>query len=398
MTSQVVVMNKVAVALASDSSVTMSSGKQILRSFPTAEKIFPFALPHRLAVLHSGSTELLQVPYVVLLGEWHRSLTTPLARVSEYAEAFCRWLEGLSGLFDDASQEAFLDWMIRDYFLSVRSEILKECERQSLPAESWESPAAAAAVKSVLTQGIEHLQQLPSPPDLAGLDVDAFVKAHRQMVQTALDRIFNDTPRSKEGDDLLHRLVAAVVSANEPFSSDADLVFVGFGEQELFPASQVVSVGGLFDNHLKKNFWPYSAVSIDDPAYLSPYAQTEAVNTFLRGYHPDFLTAAHETLESALTAQTHQVNDTAAPETAKYHEELTGRFERHSWEEFVQPLVRTVAGLPGVELARMAESLVGLQVLRKLTRAEAETVGGPVDVATITRADGFNWCRHKSLL
>jgi hypothetical protein len=107
MTSQVVVMNKVAAAVASDSSVTVSSGAQILRSYPTAEKIFPFSLPHRLAVLHSGSTELLRVPYPVLLAEWHRALAVPLPRVLDYAESFSRWVEAQTGLFDDANQNHF---------------------------------------------------------------------------------------------------------------------------------------------------------------------------------------------------------------------------------------------------------------------------------------------------
>ena len=51
----------------------------------------------------------------------------------------------------------------------------------------------------------------------------------------------------------------------------------------------------------------------------------------------------------------------------------------------------------GDDLARVAESFVGLQVLRQLTQAEMETVGGPIDVAVITRADGFRWVSGKSL-
>lgn len=111
-------MNKVAVAVASDSSVTMSTSAKILRSYPTAEKILPLDLPHRVAVLHSGSTELLRVPYAVLLGEWKRSLERPLDRVSDYARSFSDWVEQQTGLFDDANQSHFLEWMLRDYFLA----------------------------------------------------------------------------------------------------------------------------------------------------------------------------------------------------------------------------------------------------------------------------------------
>lgn len=399
MTSQVVVMNRMAAAVASDSSVTMSSGNQILRSYPTAEKIFPLALPHRLAILHGGCTDLLRVPYGVLLSEWHRSLTTPLGRVSDYADSFSCWLEEQTGLFDDANQTNFLDWILRDYFLAVRKDILDACHGQDIDPEGWKSPEADELLTQVLTGRLEHLEQLATPPNLADVDTDAFLDAHRTAVDSALEWVFDDTPRSDAGDSLIRRIASTVVRVNEPFSTDAELVFVGFGESELFPASILLKIGGIVAGRLKSTNDPYTAVTTNDPAYISPYAQTEAMNTFLRGYHPDFLGAAHESLEAALNPpEPDDSKKTAGHDTSKHHEELEDRFEQLSWNEFVQPLVSTVSGLPSAELARMAESLVGLQVLRKLTRAEAETVGGPVDVATITRGEGFTWCRHKSLL
>lgn len=397
MTSQVVVMNKVAAAVASDSSVTMSNGNQMLRSYPTAEKIFPLPLPHRLAVLHNGSTDLLRVPYSVLLSEWQRSLGDPLTRVSDYSESFTRWVEAQTGLFDDANQDNFLDWVVRDYFLAIRKEILNECARQNLIVDDWKTPQAEALLEGLLSARIEYLKQLTTSANLADVDTEAFVKAHENTVHSALEWVFDDTPRSVKGDELLNQMVSLLVRAIEPFTSDASLVFVGYGASELFPASQVLGIGGIIAGKVKSNLPPCAAVTTDDGAYISPYAQTEAMHTFLRGYHSDFLNAAHETLENALTSEVENSKDAKPPDTSKHHEELSDRFERLSWEEFVEPLVNTVGGLPRAELARMAESLVGLQVLRKLTRAEAETVGGPVDVATITRSEGFSWCRHKSL-
>lgn len=49
--------------------------------------------------------------------------------------------------------------------------------------------------------------------------------------------------------------------------------------------------------------------------------------------------------------------------------------------------VRVVVGLlPPVELAAMAEALVSLTSFKRRVSAEPETVGGPTDVAVITRA------------
>jgi hypothetical protein len=51
--------------------------------------------------------------------------------------------------------------------------------------------------------------------------------------------------------------------------------------------------------------------------------------------------------------------------------------------------------LPKDELAATAEALVSLtSVKRKMSRGP-ETVGGPIDVAVISKGDGFIWISRK---
>ena len=64
-------------------------------------------------------------------------------------------------------------------------------------------------------------------------------------------------------------------------------------------------------------------------------------------------------------------------------------------ERFIQPVVRIVEGLPQSDLAAMAESLVNLTSFRRHVTPDAETVGGPIDVAVISRGDGFVWIKRK---
>lgn len=58
-------------------------------------------------------------------------------------------------------------------------------------------------------------------------------------------------------------------------------------------------------------------------------------------------------------------------------------------------MVSIVAGLPKEELASMAEALVSLTSLRRKVSFGLETVGGPVDVAVISKGDGFIWIKRK---
>ena len=61
----------------------------------------------------------------------------------------------------------------------------------------------------------------------------------------------------------------------------------------------------------------------------------------------------------------------------------------------VDPVRSMVKFLPKDGLGEMAEALVGLTSLtRRITPVE-ETVGGPIDVAVVTKGDGLVWINRK---
>ncbi len=58
------------------------------------------------------------------------------------------------------------------------------------------------------------------------------------------------------------------------------------------------------------------------------------------------------------------------------------------------PILNTIEGLPLDELASMADSLVNLTSFKRRVTLVPETVGGPVDVAVISKGDGFIWIKR----
>ena len=51
--------------------------------------------------------------------------------------------------------------------------------------------------------------------------------------------------------------------------------------------------------------------------------------------------------------------------------------------------------LPKDELAHMAQSLISLTSLQRRVSHDVETVGGAIDVAVISKGDGFVWIDRK---
>ena len=51
--------------------------------------------------------------------------------------------------------------------------------------------------------------------------------------------------------------------------------------------------------------------------------------------------------------------------------------------------------MPFSELAEIAELFIRLTQVRRRLSPDSETVGGPIDVAVISKADGFVWIKRK---
>jgi hypothetical protein len=63
---------------------------------------------------------------------------------------------------------------------------------------------------------------------------------------------------------------------------------------------------------------------------------------------------------------------------------------------YKNPIVDVVACMEKSELASMAEAMVNLTALKRHVSEDEESVGGPIDVALITKSDGFIWIKKKT--
>ena len=62
---------------------------------------------------------------------------------------------------------------------------------------------------------------------------------------------------------------------------------------------------------------------------------------------------------------------------------------------YTKNLLETLTSLDKEDMANMAESFVALTSLIRRMSPREETVGGPVDVAVISKGDGFIWIKRK---
>lgn len=61
-------------------------------------------------------------------------------------------------------------------------------------------PAGTVAAEEMIRRRLEYLQGMDRSPEMAGLDLDAYVEVHAQLLTGVIDRVFDDIPRSETGE------------------------------------------------------------------------------------------------------------------------------------------------------------------------------------------------------
>lgn len=193
-------------------------------------------------------------------------------------------------------------------------------------------------------------------------------------------------------------------------ASTTGMIVAGFGDNDLFPTLVSFEISGIVGDRLK--FSRGEVVDIDREgtrARVVPFAQREMVERFLYGLDegirrniinfckksvPDISSAIFDTLEI-------DADDLAAlREKAEQAEQAF--FDGLTEDSFEALRVQSQAEIedmvefmPKPELARMAEALVNLTSIKRRVTRGMETVGGPIDVAVISQAEGFVWVKRK---
>ena len=90
-----------------------------------------------------------------------------------------------------------------------------------------------------------------------------------------------------------------------------------------------------------------------------------------------------------------KVMDIDTTEIEKKHSES---MDQYMQEEYIDGIVNAVESFNVEDMANMAENSVSITSLQRHFSSSDETVGGPIDVAVITRAEGFMWVRHKDFI
>jgi hypothetical protein len=165
------------------------------------------------------------------------------------------------------------------------------------------------------------------------------------------------------------------------------------GESEAFPALLQYRVGTVAAGKLRYAKAEEARVGGASDAVVVPLAQRETIDMIISGIHPRLRDKLSEDVERWMPN-----GKAKKPERI---EKRKKEFIDYMRKEILldQPFMGAVSALPRQDLAKMAEALINLTAfLMRMTADQDETVAEPIDVALLSKCDGFIWVKHKELI
>jgi len=402
MTAEIAVLNRTAVALAADSASTSLQATGLPKIFNTADKLFHLDGVSPIGIMVYGSAAFMGVPWETIIKRYRSNRVSKCATVQEAAEKFLSFL-GSPELFSDDHLRQWLELHIRELANEAQRAVTLEKQRTG---NALSTGMVCADILSKIVSG------WPLLPGMTVASIDSFIAERNGVLDASIDLAFAselpDPAARQHIKQIIARAVLTVPRIDDGAASG--VVLAGFGEDELFPALWNCLVRSvLASRQLQQNPPESEPLKLPMAAMIRPFAQAEMVYSFMQGIDPNLrqmiengvsnliakfsehLTNATGFSDPTLSAFKAAISNTAASLNQNFRAEL----ELYCRSRHVEPVIGAVGLLPKDQLAVMAETLVSLTSFKRKMSRDAETVGGDVDVAVISKGDGFIWVKRK---
>lgn len=405
MTAEICILNREAVAMASDSAATVeltTPDGHLFKYFPTVDKIFAVGNDaHTVGVMVYQSPTIMEVPWETLIKLWGDSLEDrPLPRVSDYADSLLAFVRSHPVIKAPDQQEHHFrqttELFAAGLLSSLDSRVRTEIEDQGQVSEARLSEITRQVIGDERNRWLGLDDLTPNPQRLG----DAVTDQYGSFLNKTIRRYFVNYSLTDEDKAAITETAGNLFFRNErAVVAYTGLVIAGYGDADIFPSVQHYEVEGLIADFLKARLIEEFKAGIDPKqhARIIPFAQQEMVRAFIVGAEEVSVAELKRFARTSFQDLVASARMSEARRVAAVEAALAG------WDDAVRryandrgSAVQLVVGmLPKRELAAMAETLVSLTSFKRRVSPEVESVGGPTDVAIISKSEGFRWFRRK---
>lgn len=377
MTSEVVIMNKNAIVMAADSAVTVDGTK----TYNGANKLFMLSNSPPTGIMIFGSADFENIPMETLIKEFSRKTDFKKNNnINLIKDAFLKFLS-------ENTQKTDINNKIKNILPSFKNLIKSELEKKDskniekflITQGNRDLPAFLNEIEELINYNYEFDKLIPPEID----------KDKQEILIDSLKNIFFDYM----------------------VSMSTGIVIAGFNSKEMYPSYLQFNIHFNYNNEIKISNFDY-LINYRGNAII-PFAQKDVIKTFLCGideeikksiahYFYQFTREYLKKLKDELNSNDNLKNESLNKinqeinkfiDNCEPYEHLKNikKFE----DSITQPILNSIGGVPKNELSNLAESLIHITSVKRKISSDLDNVGGDIDVAIISKGDGFIWKRKK---
>lgn len=410
MTAIVGIINKQGVAFAADSAAThtVSSTRKITNH---ANKIFELSKVNPVGVALCGSLAFEGVEWEDIIKMYRKSIgDKTLDTVDDYAHDFWSYVRtSILSRFTE-EQKADSKFVIQRFFNEAFETVVEKLKNEGKEIEKASDKDVIDAILAFVQMIDKQYEGREKVEDFKDYSYEDYMRYSSAQFDELLKELTEKKDCPKDFIEQFSKaLYKVVVSGTHVYLTKSQLIFWGYGENELFPSYHAYSVSLAIDGRLKLTYDTDWKVSETKGSCVAPFAQTDVANTMVRGVddtlRQQFYTQYKESVSlikeellkglEAAGAPNELMKVVSGIDVDKYQDLYKKSMNEYIDTNYVNKLLEMVGSLGKEDLGDMAENLVRMTCLKRHITTDEETVGGPVDVAVITKGDGFVWLKRK---
>ena len=415
MTAIVGILNKRAAVLAADSALTVVKGDR-MKIYNTTTKIFQLSQDNHVAVMFFQNVDFMEVPWEVIFKLYHdKRGDRQFDSIKEYAEDFYQFLRDEKFFCSSEQQKDYLDGELATYYNNVKSAAIDNM-KEEIDAMDDDSFNEENLLRKHLKDCIARVDAMAKDagvnPGLEKISEKEIRSYGMDSLETLQERIEEDSLPKDMLDDWVKGFTNYIRSRF--YYNGTGIVFVGYGKNDIFPTLLPTYVSGAFNNRQRYYLDTDGMNEIGEncTASITPFAQSDVMITLMKGIAPNFYEKVTDLNVRSLSEERKKIADLLKEEgvdeaivkrvsdldTTDIEKKHSESMDDYMQEEYIDGIVNAVESFNVEDMANMAENLVSITGLQRHFSSSDETVGGPIDVAVITRAEGFVWVRHKDFI
>lgn len=394
MTALVSVLNTHAVALAADSAITINRpGNRKVHN--GGNKLFALSKYHPVGIMYCGNCDFMDTPLEVIIKMYrdhigHKDFDT----IEDYRNDFIKYI---------LDNDFFCSKERQNFWLTV--EALKFCNIiMILTAKQTNAPVGSEEYVNEFEKQLKKVKEDKSKTchGYATIDNDYLHEA----AKVTCPKVFVDKNNKaifasrQDLSTLFSDAFANFIRRGNSNIDHSELVFAGFGHSQILPAASSVNIYFGYNKVLRYQNGLSIKLEGDYKAEILKAGQRDMMDTVTTGIHTHIENQLRDILIHSLEPIIKDIPLQGIAENVRQKAliKVIANFEKQLQtlkQNFTKPIVDSVSTLDKEDLAILAESLISVTAInRRITYAE-ESVGGPIDVAVISKSDGFIWIKRK---